>query len=338
MSRMLLVRVLMLAISLSAGTLGVASLRTHTVRGGESVSSIAKRYYGNYELTKLLLQYNGKPDSVIQPGEKLKIPFCEVHRVRGGDTLSKLAQRYLDRPLAYREIAALNGLRPDKPLQVGQRIVIPVVLPHRLKRGESLATLAKRYYGGTDLLHVLQSYNGIDDPRRLSVGQKIEVPLVAFLEEGKTPETPAKRRSSKSATSKPATPKPATPKPATPEPASVKQEQPTVEPAPKPATPETPRYQSKIALARKAYSLGEYERARELLEALQPDVLRDGSAVERAELLRLIAFVYVAFDLPVQACAAHRSLSRLSSKTRLDPDFVSPKIRQVLSECMERGS
>ena len=333
MRRMLLVRVLMLAISLSAGTLGVASLRTHTVRGGESVSSIAKRYYGNYELTKLLLQYNGKPDSVIQPGEKLKIPFCEVHRVRGGDTLSKLAQRYLDRPLAYREIAALNGLRPDKPLQVGQRIVIPVVLPHRLKRGESLATLAKRYYGGTDLLHVLQSYNGIDDPRRLSVGQKIEVPLVSFLEGGKTPEKPAKPQSSKSATSKPATPKPATV-----EPPPVKQEQRTVEPAPKPTTPETPRYQSKIALAKKAYSLGEYERARELLEALQPDVLEDGNDVERAELLRLVAFVYVAFDLPVQACAAHRSLSRVSAKTRLDPDFVSPKIRQVLSECMERGS
>ncbi len=121
-------------------------------------------------------------------------------------------------------------------------------------------------------------------------------------------------------------------------PASVKREKRIVEPAPKPAAPETPRYQSKIALARKAYSLGEYGRARELLEGLQPDVLRDGSDVERAELLRLTAFVYVAYDLPVQACAAHRSLTRLSSKTRLDPDFVSPKIRQMLSECMENGS
>ncbi len=131
---------------------------------------------------------------------------------------------------------------------------------------------------------------------------------------------------------------PTTPKLATPEPASVKPEKPTVEPASKPAAPERPKYQSKIARARKAYSLGEYGRARELLEALQPDVLRDGSNAERAELLRLIAFVYIAFDLPVQACAAHRFLSRLSPKTRLDPDFVSPKIRQVLSECMERGS
>ena len=110
-----------------------------------------------------------------------------------------------------------------------------------------------------------------------------------------------------------------------------------VEPASKPAAPERPRYESKIALARKAYSLGEYERARELLEALRPDVLRNGNDVERVGLLRLIAFVYVAFDLPVQACAAHRTLSRLSPEKRLDPDFVSPKIRRMLSECMERG-
>jgi len=322
MRKKALVRALLLAISLSGATVGTASLRTHTVRGGESVSSITKRYYGGYELTELLLQYNGKSDAVIQPGEKLQVPFCEVHRVRGGDTLSKLAQRYLGRPLAYREIAVLNGIGPDKPLQVGQRIVIPVVLSHQLKRGESLATLAKRFYGDTDLSHVLRSYNGIDDPRRLNVGQKIEVPLVSFLKEGKAPRTPKKTRSSK---------------PATPVPAPVKSDKPTVEPASKPAAPVTPRYESKIALARKAYSLGEYGRARELLEALQPDVLRDGNNIERAELLRMIAFVYVAFDLPVQACAAHRSLSRLSPKTRLDPEFVSPKIRRILSECLESG-
>ncbi len=302
-------RILVLAISLSAATVGTASPRIHKVRRGESASSIAQRYYGNYKLTELLLKYNGKSDTVIQPGEKLKVPFCEVHRVRGGDTLSRLAQRYLDRPLAYREIAALNNLNPNTPLQVGQRIVIPVILSHALERGESLATLAKLFYDDTDMAHVLQSYNGIDDPHRLSVGQKIEVPLVSFVNRGEAQ--------------------------ASPEPASVEREKRTVEPAPKPAAPEPPRFQSKIALARTAYSLGEYGRARELLEALQPDVLRNGSAVERADLLRLIAFVYVAFDLPVQACAAHRSLSRLSPGTRLDPDFVSPKIRQVLSECMQ---
>ncbi len=311
MRKGVLVRMLVLAISLSGTTVGLAAHRTHTVRSGESVSSIAKRYYRNYELTELLLQYNGKSDTVVQPGEKLKIPFCEVHRVRGGDTLSGLAQRYLERPLAYREIATLNGLRPDRPLKVGQRIVIPVVLAHRLRRGESLATLAKRFYGDTDLAHVLQSYNGIDDPRRLSVGQQVDVPLVSLLEGGKAPQAAVK---------------PASSKPAILETAAREQE--------KPAAPPTPRYHGKIALARTAYSLGEYGRARELLETLQPDVLRDGSDVERTELLRLTAFVYVAFDLPVQACAAHRSLSRLSPKTRLDPDFVSPKIRRMLSECL----
>ncbi len=308
MSRQLLIRILVLAISLSAPAAGAAAPRIHTVRSGESVSSIAKRYYGNFELTRLLLQYNGKLDTLIQPGDRLHVPMCRVHVVRAGDTLSGLAQRYLKRPLAYREIAALNDLGPNTPLHVGQRIVIPVILSHTLERGESLATLAKLFYDDTDMSHILQSYNRIDDPRRLSVGQKIDVPLVSFLS-GAEAQAPV--------------------------PAAVEPEQRTVEPAPAPAALETRRYQSKIALARTAYSLGEYGRARELLEALQRDVLRDGNDVERADLLRLTAFVYVAFDLPVQACAAHRSLSRVSPRTRLDPDFVSPKIRQVLSECME---
>ena len=122
MSKGVLVRMLVLALSLSGTTVGLAAPRTHTVRSGESVSSIAKRYYRNYEITDLLLQYNGKANAVIQPGEKLKIPFCQVHVVRGGDTLSRLAQRYLKKSRAYREIAALNGLGPNKSLRVGQRI------------------------------------------------------------------------------------------------------------------------------------------------------------------------------------------------------------------------
>ena len=46
MSKTIAVRVLALAISLSVSVAGVAAPRIHTVRGGESVSSIAKRYYG----------------------------------------------------------------------------------------------------------------------------------------------------------------------------------------------------------------------------------------------------------------------------------------------------
>ena len=305
MRRLAVFRIFLLALCLGLATASMTAPRKHTVQRGESVSSIAKQYYGNYELTELLLRFNGKPDSVIRPGEELVIPLCPIHRVRGGDTLSRLAQKYLGKPLAYREIAALNGLDPARPLQVGQQIVIPVVFSHDLGRGESLAALAQRFYGDTDMGRLLQTFNGIEDPRRLAVGQSIEIPLVSFRKGGKAPE-----------------------------PATVPVK-PTPKPKPKPVVLETPRYIDKLALARKAYELGEFIRTRELLERLQPDVLRDGNEAERIELLRLAAFVYVAFDLPVQACAAHRSLARLTPKTRLDPDFVSPKIRRVLAECLE---
>jgi len=154
-----------------------AGERVHEVRPGESASSIAKRYYGDYELAPLLLEYNGRTGNLIRVGEKLRVPFCEVHRVGGGDTWSGLADRYLGRASAYRAVAALNGLEPARPLGLGVEIVFPVPLEYRLQRGDTLAGIAEHFYGDVDLGDALRSYNGIEDPRRLSVGQTIEVPL-----------------------------------------------------------------------------------------------------------------------------------------------------------------
>ena len=153
---------------------------THRVAPGESASSIAARYYADYELADLLLSYNGKPGTVIRVGESLKIPVCDEHVVQAGDTWSALAQRYLGRADGWPAVAILNGLLPEQPLRVGQRLVFPVVLDHVLRSGESLAGLAQRFYGDTKRSDVLRRFNAIDDPRRLSVGQTVGIPLVAF--------------------------------------------------------------------------------------------------------------------------------------------------------------
>ena len=49
--------------------------------------------------------------------------------------------------------------------------------------------------------------------------------------------------------------------------------------------PKPPQYAADIAMARKAHRLGEFERARELLEPLRAAVLRDGNDLERVEML-----------------------------------------------------
>jgi len=170
----------------------------HTVRGGEYASLIAEKYYGDVEVADLLLSYNGKGGTVIHPGESMRVPYCDVHRVQPGETWTGLARQYLGRASAYPTIAVLNGLEPERSLHVGQRIVMPVVVVHELARGESLAVLADRFYGDTRMARLLERFNDIDDPRRLSVGTKIEVPLVSLLlvaEPLPDPEPPAPEES-----------------------------------------------------------------------------------------------------------------------------------------------
>jgi LysM repeat protein len=336
MKRLDVLRPAVIAILLIVATSAIAAERIHTVQRGESASSIAKRYYGNFEIADLLLRYNGKSNSVIRPGEKLRVPLCETHRIRAGDSWSGIAKRYLANPSVYREIAELNGIAPEKPLRIGDSIVIPVVLAHSLTRGESLVALAERFYGDVDLSRLLQSFNRIDDPRDLAVGQTIQVPMVSF----RSRESAGEAAAATVARAEPVERKPPAPSPRKPEKKEAKPELKPVKQATEAETKTAAKGPSRLATeirtASDAFSGGDYDRARALLESLRDRAAGEGTDAEQADLWRLLAFVYVAFDLPDEACAAHRSLVHTSSETNLDPDLVSPKIRQTLARCAKR--
>ena len=295
-----------------AMTLGsaVAGERTHTVAAGESSSAIAKKYYGDFDLASLLLAYNGRQSTVLQAGDTLRIPFCEIHRVKRGDSWTVLSRRYLKNASNYAVVAELNGMLPEKPLQPGDEIVFPVFLDHALQRGETLAQLAQRYYGQPRLGSLLQESNRLDDPRRLSVGETVRVPLLDFR---------------LVAEPKPVVARVEKPTPAT-SPA-VKERR--VEPPREPAA----RFAGEIKTARDWFRVGEFERSRDLLESIQQDVVAGSPSSERSEHARLLAFVYVAFDLSDEACEAYGSIAPQTSLRELDANMVSPRIRRILSGC-----
>lgn len=292
-----------------------AGEKRHTVRAGESASAIAKRYYGDYEKAPLLLLYNGRTSTTIRAGETLRVPYAEAHLVRAGDSWSALAKRCCGRTSTYPALAALNGMSARKPLPVGTRVLLPAVFTHPLGRGESLALLAERWYGDAELGSVLQLYNEIDDPRRLSVGQSIEIPLVSLL----LLEPPAAAPVRRSVEAPPA-PRPAPPAAPAPAPAETKAES---------------VFTARLRDAERDFLEGDYSGARTALESLREPLLAKGTDAEKAELYRLLGYLYVAYDLPAEACAAERRRLALLpfAAPPLDPDLVSPKIRETLAGC-----
>lgn len=340
---------IVLAAVLAATAPGIASQRVHAVLAGESASSLAKRYYGDRDLGDLLLRYNGKSGRVIHPGELLTIPYCEVRRAQPGDTWSGLAQRHLGRGSVSPGLAELNGFPPGEPLRIGERIVLPVILRHTLVRGETLASLAERFYGDDRKTRILQVFSRIEDPKRLAVGTVLEIPLIAFTRPGTDPvakSVPERAVAAKTQAPPTAAPAPEAPGPAKAaepgrnDPATAAAVAPSVVPVVGPAKPiaETPRFGDRIAEAGRCFSDGDYDRAREALEALRQPVAAEGTAIDRRELGRLLAFVYIALDLDDRACEAYRAAPAPEGPEALDPDLVSPRIREALAKCPAVGT
>jgi LysM repeat protein len=289
-----------------------AAERVHTVATGESAASLAKKYYGERSLGDLLLRYNDAPGKVVHPGQRLKIPYCEVYRARTGDTWSGLAKRNLGRTAASSTLAELNGYAAGRPLRAGARIVFPVVLRHELARGETLSSIAERFYGDPHRAAMLQAFGRIDDVKRLAVGTTLEIPIVSFV---------------RAETAQAATPAVVAPPPAEPSTASAAT-------APPPRTDER-RFEKPLAAAGRSFAEGEFDRALEILEALRESVAREGGDSDRREWGRLMAFVFVALDRDADACAAYRSGPPEAAPAPFDPDMVSPRIRGVLSNCAQ---
>lgn len=174
----------------------------HTVRSGETLTSIASRY--GVSVVKLRRQ-NRLSSSALQVGDRLEIPDADapqappqpvtaespstqVHVVRSGDTLSGIASTY---GTTVAKLRAANGLRSNS-LSIGDRIVLPATSSklggaaradapaaddgigriHRVKSGDTLSAIASTY--GTSVA-ALKRVNGLRS-NRLSIGQELRLP------------------------------------------------------------------------------------------------------------------------------------------------------------------
>ncbi len=102
-----------------------------------------------------------RPESANAPRE---------HRVRAGQNLARIARRY---GLSVESLAAANRLRPDSPLQLGQRLTIPVAGTIGVRRGDTVESLARRHGVSAD---DLREANRLRTGAPLRAGQALVLP------------------------------------------------------------------------------------------------------------------------------------------------------------------
>ena len=166
----------------------------HTVKRGETLSSIAARYSVPVDVISRTNRL--KNVDRIYVGLELVVPTTETaarvssagtsrnqgepstYTVREGDSLSRVAARY---GVTIDELRRWNSIE-GSTIFVGQQLTMrgattpTVETTHKVASGESLSAIASRY-GVT--VRELQDWNGIRNPSHIQVGQSLKVRTAA---------------------------------------------------------------------------------------------------------------------------------------------------------------
>ena len=178
----------------------------HTVKSGENLALIAKKY--KVSVSDIIKINNLKRPYIIRPGQKLKIPSkktvsepkissCSVyHKVKPGESLITIAKKY---HVWVKDIKRLNNLTSNI-IRVGQTLcirkgklkkyskstqrkkvkkkiklkkeIITKIIYHRVKSGENLSLIAQKY--NTSVSEIIR-LNRLKKPYIIRPGQKLKI-------------------------------------------------------------------------------------------------------------------------------------------------------------------
>lgn len=156
----------------------------HVVREGETLASIAERYYGDPRRENVLVAENGLTaggGAPIEVGLRLQIPYVSYHRVQPGETWAELAlQFYGDARRAFLLMEANSGSSTEQPDE-GAELLIPYPLRHVSGPSDTVPRIANRYFGGgVEHARRLRRFNNMRF-NRVDRGQIILIPLVDLV-------------------------------------------------------------------------------------------------------------------------------------------------------------
>ncbi|HZS35657.1 MAG TPA: LysM peptidoglycan-binding domain-containing protein [Polyangia bacterium] len=285
----------------------LARVVTYSAKAGDTPESIAADYYGNRSLALFISEGNGlQHDAKLKPGQKIHIPTAFHYRVKRGDTLEALAQKFCDDKRRAPFLAQFSGIKSTDKLREGQDLLIPFQHVHHADAPESLASVARAFYGDPGKAKLLADFNFRSSPM-LAKGDKLLVPI------GHVKIRAVRLQAPRAPTAKTKAPAPAPELAAAPAVEAQKREEELAQ-----------RIGAQLQVVEKAYKDGSYSDVPGALDKLLTD---DPSEAQLAEIFRLKAFAYVALGMDELAVNAFREVLERKPDVTLDEATVSPKIR-----------
>lgn len=178
MKRCLISLSLTMALASFATGAHAQAVYTHAVQEGDTLASIAQRYYGDPTRESVLREANrmkGAGVNGLVPGSWIFIPMVTFYQVSEDETWKSIAARLYGREArAATLIEANNGNRKVEPDQ-GAELLVPYPLRHVVAPGETLAKIARLYMPDSPLsLKRLRRFNA---GARVERGRVVLVPL-----------------------------------------------------------------------------------------------------------------------------------------------------------------
>lgn len=179
----------MMGLAVLAADARAQAVYTHAVQEGDTLASIAQRYYGDPTREAVLREANrmkGPEVNDLLPGSWIFVPIVTFYRVGPDETWKSLAIRFFGREArAAILIEANNGNRRVEP-DAGAELLVPYPLRHVVAPGETLAKIAKLYMPDTPTS--VKRIRQFNPGARIERGQVVLVPLfdLKLAAEGRT--------------------------------------------------------------------------------------------------------------------------------------------------------
>jgi LysM repeat protein len=156
---------------------GLADTVGYRVRQGDTLELIAAEYYGDRNKAVFIMVENkivhARP---LRPGERLRVPVTREVATGPGDTFESLAGAHLGSTRRGAFLAEFNGMAPSDSLPAGTVITLPFTVVHIAATTESLAEVAKAYFGDGRNAELLRRYNFLEKST-LDKNEQLIVPV-----------------------------------------------------------------------------------------------------------------------------------------------------------------